>query len=432
VPAPPVASNNPVSPPASTNPVSPPASTNPVSPPASDNSTAVTDRAVKWHPGHYVDIPICPQLLQAACYNQVTAFIDTIAADSNVKGIMIPVVWSSMEGPTAGDYSRAYTWMDTLLAYLNSHGNKKLILRFMPGVYNGYGAFTTILPDYLVPTGNGGTCDSGCPYHVTPNTTILAANVWEQPTMDRLIALVNAIGARYDGNSALETWVYAFESTFAWEGTPLNWSQTAYNSQLKRLALAERNAFPHTNIWHITNWTDYASQMPDLVDYYTRSDIYVSLGAHDWMPQGGAGWANQFLAGAGVQGGIDFGTNDRRTQVPYFAYLDEPELCDGRTSKPNADALHNWAPQEFYDFGQKTGAADTSNKPLLPTHEIWIAHSGWSPTCVAVGGVSNQTWNGCTSGGTCGSTGSFRDFIDQGTHPTRSACPTLYPGCNTH
>jgi len=402
-------------------------------PPSSDSATTVSGGAIKWHPGHYVWFPVCPFLTTANCYNQATAFIDSIANDPNVKGMMIQTTWNQLEGDTPGDYSKGFAWLDNLLAYMNSHGSKKLILRAVPIYYGveGRSLLVSFMPKYLIPAVDGGVCAAPCQYGSFAQNQSLGMNLWEPTTMDRWIALVKAYGARYDTNRALETWNYGNETAFAWISDPPNWSYAAYNTQLKRLLDAERAAFPHTNIWHVSNWSDTVGTLRDLVEYYIRPSVYASFGAHDWMPQGDQGWADQIYAGVGVLNGTDFGSTDMRMMVPYFAFQDEPELCDGKTSKPNADALHNWTPQEWYDYGQKTGNADTKNKPLLPTHQLWMAHTGYIPSCSAVGGVSNQTWNGCTTGGTCGAAGSFKDFIDQGTHPTRSTCPTLYPGCNT-
>jgi len=107
----------------------------PALPPASDNVTTSSDGGVKWHPGHYVYLPVCPFITTASCYNQTTAFIDTIQSDANVKGIMIEIMWGQLEGNTAGDYSAGFAAVDSLLAYMASHGQKKLILRAMYVVY---------------------------------------------------------------------------------------------------------------------------------------------------------------------------------------------------------------------------------------------------------------------------------------------------------
>jgi len=384
----------------------------PAPPPAAlDNTAAVSAGAVKWHPGHYEWVAAW-FINDPKTMSDVKSFVDEIANDPNVQGLGFFVWWGMLEGPTTGDYSIGFAWLDDLLSYMRTHGNKKLVVMARPTSY-GYvpNPLPPVLPAYLVETSRGGTCGTGCPYGTGPYSTDgISAKVWEAATMDRWIALTRAYGARYDNNPNLEVWGYTPESDLEQFGA--GYTQQAYDAQLIRLSDVERAAFPHTNLWHLSNWAN-GSQIADfrtVVEHY--ASIGIGLGAHDVIPHEGSS-ADQIYVGAGGQ----FGTTDHRMQTPYMALLDQPDLCDEKDSKPNADAAHNYTAADFFNYLMVTGNADLNNRAQLVTHMLWPRHTGW-----ACPGIVNQTWDG--------GPGSFKSFVDEGTHPTRTTCPTTYSSCN--
>ncbi|MGE0114241.1 MAG: hypothetical protein AB7T07_05085 [Steroidobacteraceae bacterium] len=240
--------------------------------------TASTTGAIKWHPGHYAwYVPgavngVSGYRIDLATHrDSILTFIDSIANEPTIKGIQVAVYWRALEGNTAGDYSAGFAALDALLARCAKY-NKRLMISFQPVVFGNYAAITDVFPAYLVNGSNYGISN------LNPGTGA-AARVWQSATMDRLIALTQAYGARYNGHanfemfSSGETALQIVESGF---------SNQALLTQLQRFIPAARAAFPNTALRIEANHLDPDSLMTSL--YASCAKYACSIGGPDIWP----------------------------------------------------------------------------------------------------------------------------------------------------
>jgi hypothetical protein len=230
-----------------------------------DNCTpvAVMNGQLKWHPGHYM-------MIRSRTRNPTVELpqIDAIKNEAAIKGVVVTWKWSELE-KSKGVYD--FSSIDQYLQRAKN-ASKRLVIH----VYDrGWGAPTMrTAPDYLHTdsTYNGGEV-------AMSGGTV--SRVWEQPVMDRLIALYVALGKRYDSDPSVEGIQFS-ETSIGFNATypaPSTYSNGAYLTQLKRVTLATRNAWPHTNVFMSTNYLGSDSQMEDLIKYCV--DRQVILGGPD-------------------------------------------------------------------------------------------------------------------------------------------------------
>jgi hypothetical protein len=375
------------------------------------NTTPSSPKGVKWHPGHYAAVYYGYNWAKTNTVSQVKAFLDSIQNDDYVVGIQVTGQWSSFEGATAGDYSAGFAMMDEILAHAALRG-KRVMLRIMAIQYGGYSPSDVSpnhFPAYLVSPVNGGTDSAGnygiTNFNISANQSGITLRTWETATMNRLIALTQAYGDRYNNNPYFEAIQCTCESAVPiLQGTD-GYTASAYITQLKRWSVAARQAWPNTSIRSQTNFFRNRDESVDFMAAMAQSAIGQSQ--PDTVPHSASYFDEVYV---GKYGRIDY-----RGVIPYFAELQSPELCNGKDSKPGADAANNYTPQEFYDFVMTDGNEHLGDKPIRPTHFVWEVHTGWQ--CQ----VGNQTWDGI---------GGHRAFI--ATNPRLvTTCPSTYPSCNT-
>jgi hypothetical protein len=189
--------------------------------------------AVKWHPGYYFDCSIENRAGEAhlalgnAAYTTIKSCIDFASTQTNVKGVFVLINWASLEGNTLGSYDGSvasgtgaigtigYPLIDDLLTYASGKSLKVILgLQWGLGYYDNCGTAgwspTSTFPAYLVQSSCTGGTDASNTYGVT---LVAAASsqyirLWKAAATDRLIALGQAYGTRYDGNAALEKWIW--------------------------------------------------------------------------------------------------------------------------------------------------------------------------------------------------------------------------------
>ena len=224
---------------------------------------SAASNSIKWHPGHYMWLD--PNHSSDAIR---FAAIDGIGNETNVQGIQLIVKWALLEGPTKGDYSKGFAFIDSHLVKLGSVGTpKRLILQvadraFGSGIPSPASAAST-LPSYLFTSEyNGGyvTPDSG---QTWSGSLVLAARVWEQPVMDRLIALSQAYAARYDQHPLFEMFGMS-ETALGVVGNGN--SASSYSTQIKRWYAASKAAWVHTQLRQNANYLGSDAQMSDLIN----------------------------------------------------------------------------------------------------------------------------------------------------------------------
>lgn len=277
----------------------------------------------KSHPGHYVWLD--PNSGQAA---QMAA-IDTLSAETAVQGVQLLVNWAALEGDTPGNYAAGFALMDSYLARLAAQKTPKRLLFGVQerkfGIPQPLGTPCTkaakgLLPAYV-------PCTVAAPN--AAGALSVMANFWTPAVMDRLIALSQAYGARYDGNPLLEMfWGNGETAVAAPPGS--GFSNAAYAAQLERWFDASIKAWPHTRIRLVANYLGTNDQMLALIKYATASGGVVVGGPDPELPlpistrtiqanrlfrglDGGADLRGKVLWVGEVQG---MGLGDKYTQAP--------------------------------------------------------------------------------------------------------------------
>jgi Beta-galactosidase len=165
---------------------------------ADPRSPGVT-QGVKWHPGHYVTImgwgKNSPKYLE-----DVYAELQATPA---LRGVQIRYVWAELE-PAEGRYD--FTSIDQRLAELAAQG-KRLVIQVQT---KSFDPSWKLVPDYLKAVeydGGAFTFESEkkgerAAHHTTPRGYNIA--LWNPRVRDRLIALFQALGERYNSHPSFE------------------------------------------------------------------------------------------------------------------------------------------------------------------------------------------------------------------------------------
>lgn len=207
-------------------------------------------QGMKWHPGHYVMFPT------GDSQTRNLASIDEIANDTVIRGVQVRILWSTLE-KSKGVYD--FSSIDAYLKRLKSLPvPKRLVVRIEDRKF-GTTSTSGIVPAYLLTESiyKGG---------LTRTKNGYAARLWEQPVMDRLIALYKAIGARYDSDPYFEG-IASEETTLGLiaNNWPAGYTHQALMTQYKRLVSSVRPAMPQSNLFLYTNWMGNDGLMAELI-----------------------------------------------------------------------------------------------------------------------------------------------------------------------
>ena len=358
-------------------------------------SATSPSQGIKYHPGHYAWF--APKrwfrIDEAETIAEVKTFIDSIAGESTVKGIQLATLWRALEGRTAGDYSAGFAAMDQILAHAKAR-NKRVMLALFTGWSGNIDSDYTIFPDYIV---------NGSSYGITVSSQIAKptrfARSWQQATNDRIIALVQAYGARYNGNPYLE--MVNFGETAIGGVTTDGFSNQALLAQMQRLIVATRAAWPNTGLRIGANDLAPDSLMTQL---FTTCEKYAcAVGGPDVWPAT-VTQADRVFAGLDQYQKQVY--TDYRDRMPWAIEIQSPELAG------------QWTPKELYD-ATVYGYYATQDKFAVPSmktkYVIWYVNTGWT-------GGAAQAW----------STGELPFIRSTGGNVHSTTCPTTYPSCITN
>jgi hypothetical protein len=347
---------------------------------------------IKWHPGHYVWLD--PHSTLAA---QLAA-MDSLSGETTVQGFQLLINWASLEGNTAGDYSQGFALIDTYLAKLASlKVPKRLILGVNERSFGNplaagtdcADATTGLLPAYLASASDGG-CAIAAPG--AAGSLAVTARFWESNIMDRLIALSQAYGQRYDTNPLFEIFMGNGETSVA-APAGSGFSNAAYDVQLKRWFDASESAWPHTQLRLAANYGGSNAQMLDIMTYASANGGVIIGGPDPELPLPNITrtvQANQIFRAA-VGGGPDF-----RGVVPWL----------GEVQGMGLGTKFTQTPADIFNYQSNT---------MHASYMIWLRNT-W------VGGPA-QMW----STGILPFIQSIQGKIAGG------SCPTIYKqGCNTN
>jgi hypothetical protein len=223
----------------------------------------------KWHPGHYISVGPTTNTADFLERNS-----DIVTSDS-IQGILKKIYWGTLE-PEMGEYD--FSEIDRALAALEVN-NKHLFLTvwdrsFVDGCNPGLP-----LPGYIY-NRDGGRYWSA----LSRNRNGCAAASWEPWVTDRFIALMEALGDRYDGMASFQG-IASPESAL---GTVDKYDKSQYKEQFIRLFQATHRAFPHSlvlatlnylgfdGMGHDANLTDIANVVEELGGGISTPDSIIS------------------------------------------------------------------------------------------------------------------------------------------------------------
>jgi hypothetical protein len=293
--------------------------------------------------------------------------IDWIANEPSVRGVKLVLYWGALE-TSPGDYSAGYALIDQYLAKLKAT-NKYLILSVQDRLFGGHEPSTIAeyFPDYIIKT-----------YGITRMANGMTLRVWQAPVMDREIALLKALGMRYNSHPNFEM-IQVDETSIAVTNGVDGFSISAHGDQTKRLLAAIRPIWTHTLIRLPTNFFGSDKRMTDLLDYANK--YRVAVGGPDVIPNQAIQADRVFMGGAG---------KDYRGVMAWVAEVQSPSLGGHEGT---------FSPRELYDSGMQR----------KPSHFVWYRNT-WS-------GGAAQKWD----------TG-ILPFIRSIKGATVDACPTSFRG----
>lgn len=343
-----------------------------------------TNPSIKWNPGHYVMAP---------SYNTHNpAHITEIGEMPNIKGWSCLIYWGAIE-TSRGVYN--WNYLDGLLDQLEAV-NRQLIVGISSHSFGG----TTnngIVPQYLAtePNGGGG-------WFVKPGGGI-ESKVWHASIMDRLLALFDAIGTRYNSHPNFEG-LRGSESSITSPLSAPDYNQTLYVNQYKRLIQNIRRNLPNTNCWAGLNFGIPQATMPEICQLMEANK--VGLYSPDVMTdsEGNKAWGDKALSGliyngsAWVSGGVD-----RRLRIPTYHDVQGPEL-GGKEGGFTLTQMDNFSRDQVKDHHlawlRKTFIFDTHPDPDY----MWDTTPEISPSIKTyLNGTPNTLNLGCPTsyGGVC-------------------------------
>ena len=229
--------------------------------PSGDAASPVA-AAIKFHPGHYIELDSGSGCGKLPCYQSVIA---SLAGQPGIVGVFLIQPWSQFEG-NEGDYSAGFALIDALLSAASA-AHLQLMIGVQGKVFGTYhpssGSYGELPPyfDTLV-------CADGPPGYISATANGVSGSLLETPknydpcVTTHRIAMVTAYGARYDANPNFEMWADEDETA-----NGLYTSSSQYDGDVTQdiaWAIAARAAFPTTQLRLTTNFFDTAQQFTNL------------------------------------------------------------------------------------------------------------------------------------------------------------------------
>lgn len=343
----------------------------------------------KWNPGHYVRPD--EQFWNSKRASRYAVY-DTIRDVPQVRGAAFIVNWGMVEN-ARGVYD--WTQVDAEVNYLASMGKKAILdlwyLGFsgtVPGTPQG--SDNRYVGDYLI--------NDGCAANVSYGG--YGARLDIPKCMDRWIAFIQAVAARYDSNPNVES-VHISETSTSMVGQ----DNDSLATQWLRLPPVLRAAFNRTHTVIHNNFLVSVDKSRALTASMVQNGIGMGgpdiIGVYS-LPQdpNTDSWGALEIRGAGVVSGVGtFGTVDNRARVPSSWEAQVVRPTDLRPGDVNAYA----------------------NGMLKSNHTIWTAYLGYAPR--QYGGtveVPSMRWDGTS--------GVLAYLKQSGSAVTNTACPLAFNG----
>jgi hypothetical protein len=300
--------------------------------------------AVNGVAGYRVDLP--------TQRNQLLAFIDSIATEPAIRGIQLAVYWRTLEGDKAGDYSEGFAAIDTILAKLARYG-KQLSLNIFTAHFGNIASIYHVYPAYLVDGSNYGITNFHSPQVGG------ASRLWQQATMDRLLALSAAYATRYNSNANFEM-IGGGETSLAIDQGTDGYTTAALLAQLQRFLVVARQQWPNTGLRLAANDMSGDSNLVAL--YATAAQKQATIGGPDIWP-GDITQADRIFVGRNGAGAVAY--TDYRGVIPWMAEVQWQSFSG------------QWTLQQLYDApvkGYKPTNGDFTMPSMQPSYFVWYVN----------------------------------------------------------
>jgi hypothetical protein len=338
---------------------------------------AIPAGPVKWNPGHYMGSNGI--LTSNRTMADFKTEMDAINAWDNVIGYRVFVSWGALES-AQGVYNFAV--LDAILSRLQTQYNKpkRLVIALLPGSFGGSGLHEDddrYIPLYIQhnasygPSPTSGSFGWWGPSAAGVSKSSYAAAIWRPAVTDRLIALVQALGAHYDSQPNFEALIFQEDSWIAANantspGAP-DYSDSAMVTQLERLLTAATAAFPHTSVAMENTWLKYPTPAQSFEQWMVANRIAPA--SPDTVGQSAFtnfNYANRALA-PGLQALLGIRNNgsaatptDMRPQARAMMDIEAPDIA-------GADYAAEGAAAGF----QPLDLIAALNKTYLASHAFW-------------------------------------------------------------
>ena len=351
---------------------------------------------IKWTPGHYVGSVTRPST--PAAFSAGSATMDDMSAAKSSYGRFMgyqgEYTWYYLESAAGGTYY--YNIIDDDLAYLATKSaadgvDYKLIIYLENMESFQYSVVTTPQPVVDFTHGTGSSTKSVCPDYIISGGgvyygyggVVMGVKIWEQAWMDRLIALCQALGTRYDNNPHVEM-IIPFSETGvnvfidSSNDLPPTYSASALATQWGRFFTQVSPYWTHTNKMFFANWQWTGSTV---ASYGAVCAAAVAagwgLGGPDILYNSG-GWptqGDQYIRGVLSGSGS---TTDLRSKIP-ICFEDQANWA----TWPSQTSVGT----ESYEYGteQASHVVWTDNGTL---QDNGATGSKWSDTVAALDAVN--------------------------------------------
>ncbi len=235
----------------------------------------------KWHPGHYVQPMGGDRSVNGWVMKQTYAEMKTTPA---IVGLQLRFRWSELEtAKNVYDFSI----IDGHLAKLATMGNKRVMVVLSTKTFE---TTSELMPDYFTNPNNAGYSAQyeGGTYRFGNDVGGDNPNVWKGNAMklwlpavrERLVALMQALGARYNSNPYFEGMIIS-ETAMGQSLTPITRAQEdAYYETHLVVLKAMRTAFPNTQTIQFVNYprnmlSNFVGSMEDMGATLGGPDIFL-------------------------------------------------------------------------------------------------------------------------------------------------------------
>jgi hypothetical protein len=297
---------------------------------------AQSSHAIKWNPGHYMASNSV--LFTGDSISKVQSEMDDLNNQDAILGYRMFITWGALE-PTQGNYD--FSTVDAILARLKTAYNKpkrlviELWLYGQGALRNGTGS---VIPPYIQQNSVYGASPIAGSYgwwgqnSNGASTGQYAPALYYQPVMDRLIAMVQALGKHLDGDPNVEALFVQEDSTIAQSAANLgsvdpHYSDGAWMTQLERLLSASTAAFPHTSVVLANSYFVQQAASTTLEQWMAVNRI--AAGSADTLGQTAITTYGTSLIGFGLEtylGVAQFGGTDLRPKMTAMMDVQGPDL----------------------------------------------------------------------------------------------------------